>query len=774
VGQKTGLDGFETHRLGAMLAAGTLMLHACGGGGVGVSGLNQSATSAAAANETVAVSQPAPTPAPTPAPAPAPTPAPAPAIAPTISTQPQNQSVALGAAATFTVAASGTAPLAYQWSENGTPIAGATNSSFTTPPAAAADNSASFTVVVSNGAGSVTSTPATLGVVIPAPVAAATAPTISTQPLSQNAAVGTMATFTIAAAGTAPLTYQWSKNGSAIAGATAASYTTPAVAAADNSASFTVAVSNTAGSITSSPAILTVVANGTDVLTYHNDGARTGQNLSETSLTPANVNAAGFGLQRVLAVDGKTDAQVLVLSGFAIGGATHNVVLAATEHDSVYAFDADTGTLLWHVSLLAAGESPSDDRGCSQVSPEIGVTATPVIDRSAGSMFLVAMSKDSGGAYHQRLHALNLATGAEQPHSPVDITASVPATGAPSTVNGQLVFDPAQYKERSAMLLANGTVYLSWASHCDNPQYTGWIMAYAESSLAQTAVFNDEPSANNGGQQGDGAFWNSNSGPSVDAAGNIYAMAGNGIFDTTLTGGFPSGNDYGNAIIKLAAAGLKVTDYFTMFNTVSESQGDDDLGSGGLMLLPDQTDAAGTARHLAVGAGKDHNIYLVDRDNMGKFVPGASDNGHAYQVLTAAFPSNSPGCNSVAGEFGAPVYFNGTVYYAAGGDVIRAYPLATARLPASAAAQSSHAFCYPGATLAISANGAAGGILWATENSGVLHAYDALKLSELYNSTQSGSRDQYGTGSKYTPPTVANGRVYVATQGAGIAVFGLL
>ena len=622
----------------------------------------------------------------------------------------------------------------------------------------------------------------------------ATPPAITAQPQNQTAAVGSSATFSVTATGTAPLAYQWSKNGSVIAGANSSIYTTPAAALGDNGASFTVAVSNSAGSLQSAAATLNVIVAGggnTDVTTYHNDALRSGQNLTESVLTTANVNPSSFGLLRKLAVDGKVDAQPLVLAQWSIGGALHDVVFVATEHDSVYAFDADTGATLWQESMLAAGESPSDAHGCYQVTPEIGITATPVIDRAAGTIYLVAMSKDSGGHYFQRLHALNLATGAERPGSPVTIAASVTATGAPAAVNGQIVFNPGSYKERSALLLNRGTIYTSWASHCDEANYTGWIIAYDEATLQQTAIFNTNPSGNLSGIQGEAAFWNSNSGPSADSAGNIYAMTGNGAFDTTLNAqGFPSGNDFGNAILKLtapAAGTMTVLDYFTMYNTVAESASDGDLGSGGLMLLPDQMDASGATRHLAIGAGKDRNLYLVDRDNMGKF--NAADNSNAYQVLTSALSYNGNACASsglatASGEYGAPVYFNGTVYFGGSDDVIRAYRLTQAKLPSAPTMQTGQAFCYPGAPLSISANGTANAILWAVGNSltqGILHAYDANDLgTELYNSAQAaGGRDQFGPGSKFTPPTVANGKVFVGTQATGstpnvVAVFGLL
>jgi hypothetical protein len=354
-------------------------------------------------------------------------------------------------------------------------------------------------------------------------------------------------------------------------------------------------------------------------------------------------------------------------------------------------------------------------------------------------------------------------------------------------VNGKIVFDAGQYAERSALLLNQGVLYTSWTSHCDAENYTGWIIAYAESSLQQSAVFNDEPSGSQNGQQGEASFWNSGSGPSADSSGNIYAMSANGVFDVTLTAeGFPSGNDYGNSILKLSAAAagtMTVLDYFTLYNTVAESDGDVDLASGGLMLLPDQADGSGTARHLAIGAGKDRNIYLVDRDALGKFNTAGDDN--AYQPLLNAFPSYSSSCGSgPSGVYGAPVYFNGTVFYSASGDVIRGFKLASAKLPSQPSVKTGTPFCSPGASLSISADGAQNGILWAVQNSssqGVLHAYDAATLAELYNSTQAGARDQFGPGSKWTPPTVANGKVFVGTQantGAGgqnhLAIFGAL
>jgi outer membrane protein assembly factor BamB len=354
--------------------------------------------------------------------------------------------------------------------------------------------------------------------------------------------------------------------------------------------------------------LVTASAFAVDVTTYHNDNARTGQNLSETILTPANVNVTGFGKLFVLSVDGKVDAEPLYLAAVTFPGqGTHNALYVVTEHDSVYAFDADTGAQLWKVSMLKAGETPSDSRGCSQVTPEIGITSTPVISRSNGTIYLVAMSKDTSSAYFHRLHALDLTTGAEKSGGPIDIQAVFPGTGDSS--NGtNVVFDPKQYEERAALLLLNGVVYTSWTSHCDIGLYTGWVIGYSATTLARTSVFNFTPNGHMG------SVWMAGSGPAADPNGNIYFLASNGTFDTTLdANGFPNRGNFGNAFIKLSTINnsLAAADYFNMFNTVSESNADLDLGSGGALVLPDMTDASGTTRHLAVGAGKDQHIYLT-------------------------------------------------------------------------------------------------------------------------------------------------------------------
>jgi hypothetical protein len=502
-----------------------------------------------------------------------------------------------------------------------------------------------------------------------------------------------------------------------------------------------------------------------DVVTFHNDNARTGQSLHETVLTPNNVRTPIFGKIGFFTVDGKVDAQPLYLSNVNIPGqGAHPVLYVATEHGSVYAFDANNGLGLWNVSLLGSGEGTSDSRGCDEaINPEIGITATPVIDRTQGphgAIYVVAMSRDTSGNYFQRLHALDVTSGAELFGGPKNITASYPGAGDNSS-GGSVVFDPKQYKDRAALLLLNGVVYTTWASHCDLRPYTGWIIGFDASTLTQTSVLNVTPNGNEGG------IWMSGGGPAADAQGNIYLLDGNGTFDTTMdANGFPSLGDFGNAFLQLStrSGALAVADYFETVDQEEENNTDDDLGSGGTLVLPDLTDASGKVWHLAVGAGKDSNLYVVNRDSMGKFNSSADA---IPQKESSFFPGP---------VFSTPAYFNGTVYYGAVRDQIKAFTLKNAQFPTAPASKTSEVFYYPGATPSISANGTSGAILWAVENgySATLHAYDATDLSkELYNSNQAPFvQDQLGPGNKFITPTIANGRVYVGTT-YGVAVFGL-
>ncbi len=503
-----------------------------------------------------------------------------------------------------------------------------------------------------------------------------------------------------------------------------------------------------------------------DVLTWHNNNARTGADLNEKVLTLQNVNPATFGKLFVIHVDGKVDAEPLYVARLAMPHEGRRAVLfVATERDSIYAFDADTGKQFWHVRLLKPGETPSDNRHCSQVIPVIGITSTPVIDLHRGphgTIYVVAMSKNSRGDYFQRLHALDLTTGAEEFGGPVDVHATFPGNGAASR-DGTEIFDPKQYEERAGLLLLNGVVYTGWASHCDIDPYNGWVIGYSERTLKQTSVLNFTPN----GQEG--SVWQSGAGPAADSQGNIDVLAANGTFDTTVNAkGFPSRGDFGNAFLKISTLGrrLSIVDYFAMSNVTAENGSDEDLGSGGPLVLPPMRDASGKVWRLAVGAGKDRNIYLVNRDDLGRFNP--SGNQNIYQEIRHGLGGR---------EFASPAYFDGRLYYGSVNDFIREFKFANARLIPKPISLTKTKFIYPGATPSISADGSKNGIVWAAENGSpaVLHAYDARDLArELYNSDEAPSgRDHFGTGDKFITPMIAHGKVYVGTQD-GVGVFGLL
>lgn len=587
----------------------------------------------------------------------------------------------------------------------------------------------------------------------------AAAPRITSHPASQNVLVGQQATFSVTATGSG-LEYSWWRDNTRISGADSSTYTIPATTASDDGAEIHAVVSNSGGRAFSHVASLTV-SPATDVLTYHFDNARSGLNSTEFILNLENVNSATFGKVGFYGTDGPVDAQPLLVSNVLVpNGGIHNILVVATENDAVYGFDADSGAIIWQMRALELGETPAPNPVCP--CPAIGINPTPVIDRTRGphgAIYVVAASMDALGNYHQRLHALDLAQGTELFGGPMEIQASYPGTGDNSDgIN--VIFDPKQYRERAGLLLLNGVVYTSWASHYDLRPYTGWIIGYNASTLAQASVLNITPNGSGG------AIWMAATAPAADNSGNIYFPVANGEFDETLdANGFPTLGDYGNAFLKLSTAnGLHVADYFEMDNEIDENGGDLDLGSGGVMLLPDQTDGAGHVLHLAVTAGKDANIYVVNRDSMGKFSEG---NVNLYQQVIGVLPG---------AIFAAPAYFNNTVYYCSMYSAIQTLTLSNGKLSATAAGQTPDAFAYPGATPSISANGTNNAILWAMalrgQGPGSLRAYDATTLKKLYDSDDAGARDQFN-GNKFITPVIANGRVFVGTP-TGVAVFGLL
>ncbi|HKS72143.1 MAG TPA: immunoglobulin domain-containing protein [Terriglobales bacterium] len=686
--------------------------------------------------------------------------------APSITMQPGNQSVTVGQTATFAVVATGTAPLSYQWQKNSAAISGATSASYTTPPTTTADNGSQFAVIVSNTAGNVTSNSALLTV-----ATGNVPPTITTQPSNQSATVGQTATFSVVATGTAPLSYQWQENGNTISGATSASYTTPPTTIADNGSQFAVVVSNIAGNVTSNNATLSVnnLSNATNVVTWHNDNFRSGANLNETILTPQNVNTALFGKLFSNTVDGQIYTQPLYLANVNIPNqGTHNVVYVATEHDSVYAFDADAaGAPLWQVSFIDPANGittlTTTDVSCTAIQPEIGITGTPVIDPASGTLYVVARTKENG-AYVQRLHALDVTTGAERFGGPVVIQASVPGTGVGS-VNGMLPFDPHLEAQRSALFMQNGLVYIAWASLCDITPYHGWIMAYDPATLLQVAAMATTPNGNEGG------IWASGSGLAGDGN-DIFIATGNGTFRTSTS-------DYGTSLLRLhppSNGSFSVADYFAPFNYSILNTDDVDLGSGGVVMV-DQPSGS-PHLHLLFICGKEGRLYVVDRDNLGQY-------NSTTDMVLQEFPSTNPGAWS------SGIWWNNT-YYLAGAaepptvdpDAIKAFSFDPnlGQLDSPAGSQTAHLFGYSPPTPSISASGATNGILWAMDETtfqnktgqAVLYAYDATNLNILlYSSSQNTTRDAAGLSVKFAVPTITNGKVYVPGRNA-ITVFGLL
>ena len=509
---------------------------------------------------------------------------------------------------------------------------------------------------------------------------------------------------------------------------------------------------------------------------WHQDIGHTGQVLNETILTPATVNPAHFGKLFTQPVDGQLYAEPLYKSRVMVGGVLHNVVYVATMHDSVYAFDGDAaGAPLWKVSFLnppsVTSVPLSDYPGYNDILNEIGIVSTPVIDPASSTLYVVAKTRESAAVtagnpdgHVYRLHALDLATGAEKLGGPVVLQGSVPGTGDAS-VGGVITFDPFLGNQRCALLLVNGAVYVAFSSYGDMGPYHGWLMTYSAATLAQVGIWNDSPN-NPSGNPGQGGIWMAAASPVSDGT-SVYLSTGNGWFDTTAPV-----TDYGDSVVRFGSSALGVADFFTPSNQAALSANDLDLDAGGLMVLPD---LPGPVPHLLVTAGKDGTVYLLDRDNLGHF--NAVD--QSVQEMTV-FP----------GIASSPAYWNTTIYYKPGTTDIGtsktsplyAFPLypglggSTTTIDFAASSQSSQTWGWPGSTPTISANGNTGGIVWVIEEdfglvagqpaspAAILRAYDATNVAtELYDSTQNVG-DGMGPAVKFTLPSVANGKVYVGAD----------
>jgi hypothetical protein len=508
------------------------------------------------------------------------------------------------------------------------------------------------------------------------------------------------------------------------------------------------------------------------VTTYHNDNARTGQNILETVLTPENVNPARFGKLYSFPVDGYIYAQPLYMPQVAIpGNGIHNVVIAATQHDSVYAFDADSPTPapLWHVNFLNpdAGVTTlaASDVGGTDILPEIGITSTPVIDVATNTVYVVAATKENGAFYH-RLHALDMTSGAEKFGGPRTVQASYPGTAQDGN-DGVLTFSSRYQLQRAALLLSKGKLYLAFASYGDAGLYHGWVIAFDATTMREVGAWVSTPNGYQGG------IWMSGCGIATDSDGSLYLSIANGPFDAY---GSQPGVNFSDSVVKLKSGqhGLTVAAFFTPFSQAKMARDDLDLGSSGVMLLPDQP---GPYPHLAITSGKNGHVYLLNRDDFGGYVTGVAGNPQVVQELSGQLRQ----------QMGTPAYWNGRLYFGAGispyKDSVKAFTLHNGSLSLAPVSQSAAIYHLTRSTVSVSANGNGNGIVWAVDNDAyysthqgpaVLHAYDARNLGrELYNSNQHPARDNPGQASKFTVPTIANGKVFVGTANQ-LSVYGTL
>ncbi|HXL62733.1 MAG TPA: PQQ-binding-like beta-propeller repeat protein [Mycobacterium sp.] len=521
------------------------------------------------------------------------------------------------------------------------------------------------------------------------------------------------------------------------------------------------------------------VTNLTGVTTYHNDSARTGQNLQEYALTPTRVSGGTFGKRWSCSVDSAVYAQPLYMANLSIGGGTHNVLFVVTMNDSIYAIDADSPACVtyWHVSFINPGAgittTSSAPAGCSDFITNYGILGTPVIDPNAMTIYFVTNTTESGNVVH-RLHALNVQSGAERAHSPVAIQATVPGTGAGGST---VPFNPFYQNQRLSLTLAAGGVIIGWSSHCDNGPWYGWLMRYDATSLTQTAAFNATPN-----HHGGGGIWMGGGAPALDLNDNMFFSTGNGAFDAT-SNTFPPlapNNDFGESFLNLNPSTLVLQDFYTPSQNATWTAQDLDIAAGGITVLPDGVGPS-THPNVLVGFDKGGHVWMIDRNNMSGFKPSA-DNTVQYLHLTS-------GCTGWC-TFSSPAYWSGTVYGATNWGHVMAFQLSNGLLPASgqyaiASSKSAEGYLPTSPTPAISASPSGGAIVWALDNNAngtdnnnaplgpaILRAYDATNLGNTLYSSANRSADAGGNAVKFTVPVVANGHVYIGGAGV-VTVYGL-
>jgi hypothetical protein len=691
-----------------------------------------------------------------------------------------SNTVFAGTEVTLTANVFGAAPFEYQWQSNGVNLSGATDSTLVFPNAQMAD-SATYDVVVSNSSGG-NKSPTLLLTVNPA-----SGPVFTQEPTpaSITSYLNGLASFTAVVGGSPPISLQWEFDGTNVPGQTAATLTLPNLQISE-AGTYTLVAGNSLGTNLSTSVTLTVLPppnpSALNVLTYHNDNTRQGQNTNEVLLTLANVNVSTFGRLITYPTDGYIYAEPLYVANLAIPGrGTHNAVFVATEHNTVYAFDADgiggtNGGLLWSTNLGPSALSDNHEFGdrynggnYTDIVPEVGITGTPSISLENGTIYLAVRTRITSATktnYYHSIHGLNITNGTEQPFSPVIVSAVVPGKGVDS-VGGKVTFNPLQENQRPAMTLAGGILYVSYGSFADTDPYHGWILGFNATNLQflTNCVFNTTPNATVatfGANAAEGALWMGGNGLSVDASNNVYFETANGSFDANTGGG-----DYSDSFVKLSTSnGLAVADYFTPYNQASLSAGDTDLGSGGPLLLPDSVGSTAHP-HLIVGAGKEGTIHLVDRDNMGKY--NTANDNQIVQELPGA----------IGGVWSSPAYFNNQIYYQGTGDVTKGFYISNGVINSTPVSQATTAFSALGGTPSVSANGTSNGIVWTIQSDAftssgpdVLHAYNATNLAqELYNTSQNLARDNPGGAIQMTTPTIVNGKVYIGAEYA-LSIFG--
>jgi hypothetical protein len=564
--------------------------------------------------------------------------------------------------------------------------------------------------------------------------------TVSVAPVRAALTTGQAQNFTATVAGSSVTTIRWEVDSVPGGNADIGKISVSGIYSAPRRPGTHIVAARSDADSTVSASASVAVTDLAGVFTYHNDLSRDGVNSQEYALNTSTVKAATFGKRFACGIDAAAYAQPLWVANVNIGGGTHNVLIAATQHDTVYAFDADASPCqtYWSKSLLGSGETwgTSGDVSTDDISPDIGIVGTPVIDSNTNTIYVVSKSKN-GSTFHQRLHALNLSDGSEKSGGPQEIA---------FTSNG-ITFDPLRQNERAGLALVNGVVYVAYASHGDTPVYYGWVLGYNASNLSQISVFNDDSASGYGG------IWMSGGAPAADSSSNLYVITGNGDFDGIT--------QFGDSFLKLSTgSSMGVLSFFAPSDQASLSSADRDLGSGGTAILIDQP--SGPVPHLLVGGGKEGKLYLLNRDNLGGNT--GTDSG-AVQTFVSG--------NAI---FATPAFWQNTLYLGMAFDHVKAFSFNTTSgtFNTAPASQSASSFGFPGSTPSISSQGSSNGIVWAIEKAGaaILHAYDATNLgSELWNSASNGG-DQAGQAVKFTVPTVANGKVYVGTA-TEISVYGL-